>query len=65
MDLVPGEWTRIKILVSGQSARLYVNGAEQPTLIVNDLKQPVSMGGVALWVGPGTIAHFTSLKITP
>jgi hypothetical protein len=65
VDLVPSEWTKIKIQVSGQSARLYVNGAEQPTLIVNDLKQPVSMGGVALWVGPGTIAHFRSLKITP
>jgi hypothetical protein len=49
--------------VSGRSARLYINGAEQPTLIVNDLKQPIAKGAVALWVGPGTIAHFAHLKI--
>lgn len=63
-DLVPGQWTKLKIQVAGQSARLYVNGAEQPTLIVSDLKQPSSEGGIALWVGPGTIAHFSDLKVT-
>jgi catechol 2,3-dioxygenase-like lactoylglutathione lyase family enzyme len=45
-------------------ARLYVNAAERPTLIVNDLKQPVSSGAIALWVGQGTIAHFADLRIT-
>jgi hypothetical protein len=65
VDLVPGQWTRIKIQVAGQTARLYVNGADQPALIVNDLKQPLTKGGIALWVGPGTIAHFADLKIAP
>jgi hypothetical protein len=60
----PGQWTKVKIQVAGQTARLYVNGTEQPTLIVNDLKQSLTGGGIALWVGPGTIAHFTDLKIT-
>jgi hypothetical protein len=50
------------IQVSGTSARLYVNGAEQPTLIVNDLKQPPVPGAIALWVGPGTIANFSDLE---
>jgi hypothetical protein len=63
VDLLPGEWTHIKIQVAGTSARLYVNGAEQPTLIVKDLKQPPMKGAIALWVGPGTIAHFSNLKI--
>lgn len=65
VDLVPGEWTQIKIQVSGQTARLYVNGADLPALIVNDLKQPLTEGAIALWVGPGTIAHFAGLKVTP
>jgi hypothetical protein len=65
VDLVPGQWTHVKIEVSGTSARLFVNRAEQPTLIVNDLKQPPAKGSIALWVGPGTIAHFTSLKTAP
>jgi hypothetical protein len=38
VDLVPGEWTKIKIDVSGAKAQLYVNGALQPVLVVNDLK---------------------------
>ena len=65
VDVVPGQWTEFKIHVSGKTAKLYVNGAEQPTLIVNDLKKPPSNGGVALWVGQGTIAHFADLRITP
>jgi hypothetical protein len=56
---------QVKIQVAGSRARLYVNGAEQPVLIVNDLKQPSAKGSIALWVGRGTIAHFSDLKVTP
>lgn len=65
VDLVSGEWTKVKIEVRGEKARLYVNGAGQPTLIVNDLKQGSSKGSVALWVGTGTVAHFSNLRISP
>ncbi|HKV47194.1 MAG TPA: family 16 glycoside hydrolase [Candidatus Acidoferrales bacterium] len=65
VDLVPGEWTHVKIQVSGTRARLYVNGSAQPVLVVNDLKQPMAKGSIALWVGPGTIAHFANLKVGP
>ena len=64
VDLVPGEWIKIKIDVRGDKAQLYVHGAEQPTLIVNDLKHGVSEGALALWVGPGTVAHFSNWKVT-
>ena len=64
-DLVPGQWTQMKIQVAGSHARLYVNGAEQPTLMVNDLKQSPVNGAIALWIGPGSIAHFADLKVTP
>ncbi len=64
VDLVAGQWTKVRIQVSGTSARLYVNGADQPTLIVNDLKQPPVKGALALWVGPDTIAHFSGLKVS-
>ena len=65
VDLVPGQWTQVKIQVAGSSARLFVNGVAQPVLIVNDLKQPPANGSVGLWVGPGTVAHFADLKLTP
>ena len=64
VDLQPGVWTKYKIEVDGRKARLYVNGAEQPCLIVNDLKLEPAQGGVALWVGPGTEGYFSNLKIT-
>lgn len=64
VDLQPGVWTKYKIEVEGRKARLYVHGAEQPSLIVNDLKLDPREGGVALWVGPGTEGYFSNLKIT-
>jgi hypothetical protein len=64
VDLQPGVWTKYRIEVEGRNARLYVNGAEQPCLIVNDLKLEPRQGGVALWVGPGTEGYFSNLKIT-
>jgi hypothetical protein len=64
VDLVPGDWTKVKIDVRGDKAQLYMHGSEQPTLIVNDLKHGVTKGSIALWVGPGTVAHFSNLKVT-
>jgi hypothetical protein len=63
-DLAPAEWTRVKVEVRGVKARLYVHGAAQPALIVNDLKHGVSKGAVGLWIGPGTEAHFANVRIT-
>jgi len=66
VDLVPGEWTKIRIEVRGDRARLYVHDSSQPTLVVNDVKSGVhAKGAVALWLDVGTIAHFRSLVVTP
>jgi hypothetical protein len=66
VDLQPGAWTRVRIEVRGERARLYVHGNEQPTLVVNDVKTGASAkGAVALWLGPGTIAHFRNLSVRP
>ena len=66
VDLTPGVWTKIKIEVLGQRARLYVHGQEQPTLIVNDLKSGAQgKGAVALWIDQGTVAHFRNLTVGP
>ena len=64
VDLEPGVWTKVRITVEGTKARLFVHGAAQPCLIVNDLKLGDSEGAVALWVGPGTEGYFAGLKIT-
>jgi len=63
VDLEPGAWTRVRITVEGTKARLYVHGAPQPCLIVNDLKLGDANGGVLLWIGPGTEGYFTGLQV--
>ena len=63
VDIVSGEWTRVKIEVRGDKARLYVNNSPQPVLVVNDLKHGQSQGKIALWVGNGTVAHFSNLRV--
>lgn len=64
VDLVPGEWTKLKIEVRGNKALLYVHDAPQPVLVVNDLKQGQSQGQIALQIGPGTVAHFANLRLS-
>lgn len=65
VDIVPDEWIQVKITVEGEKARLYVNGAEQPTLVINDVKSGAAASGkVALWIEGSTIGRFRNLKIT-
>jgi hypothetical protein len=64
-DLQPGVWTRMRVKVTGTRAELYVNGAEQPTLIVRDLKHGAVGGGIALWAHRTTLAYFRNLVVTP
>ena len=62
-DMEPGKWIKYRLVVKGTKAFLYLNENSQPSLIVNDLKLGSSTGSVGFWIGPGTIAHFSNLKI--
>jgi hypothetical protein len=61
-DMEAGTWTAMKIEVEGTKARLYVNGASQPCLIVNDIKHGVRPGKVALWAHVETDAYFGEIR---
>jgi hypothetical protein len=54
----------MKIVVSGTTARLYVNGAAQPCLVVNDLKHGDGAGRIALWAHVETDAHFGAITVS-
>lgn len=63
-DMQAGEWTHLKVEVTDAQAKFYVNNAEQPTLIVNDLKLGKdAKGGIGLWVDTGTEGYFSNLKV--
>ena len=54
----------MRIEVDGTKARLYVNGATQPCLVVNALKLGESRGK-ALWARISTEAYFSNLRVEP
>jgi hypothetical protein len=65
VDLVPGAWARLRIELAGAQARIFVHDAEQPTLIVKDLKHgPDARGGIGLFIDRGTEAFFRDLTLT-
>jgi hypothetical protein len=63
VDLEPGAWVHLKIEVAGAKARLFVNRAPQPVLIVNDLKTGATEGAIALWSHTTTNGYFANLKV--
>ena len=65
VDLEAGAWTKLKIAVSGTTARLYVNGANQPCLVVKDLKLGEVGGTIALWAHSTTDVYFSDLSVSP
>lgn len=63
-DMEAGAWTAMKIEVSGTTARLYVNGAPEPCLVVSDLKHGERAGRIALWAHVETDAYFGPIAVT-
>ena len=64
-DMEPGVWVHLRVEVDGTKARLFINGAKQPTLIVNDLKLGDTHGAIALWSHTYTDGYFANLRVTP
>lgn len=58
------EWFRAKIVIEKPKVRVYVNGAKEQSLVVEELSDRKG-GGIGLWIGPGHGGHFANLTITP
>ena len=63
-DLEPEAWIRMKIEVAGRQAKLYVNSAPRPVLVVDGLKGEDLTGGIGLWAGGGQESYFSNVRIT-
>jgi len=61
-DMGAGEWIKMRIEVRGKKARLFLDDAAQPVLVICDLTE--EHGKIALWVGTDTVAHFANLRVT-
>ncbi len=63
-DMGLNEWTKLRIVVKGNQANLFLNNNTQPSLIVNDLKHGANISGaIGLFVDVGTEGYFSDLKI--
>lgn len=63
-DMGLDEWIKIKIIVKGKQAKLFLNDNKQPSLVVNDLKLGENIsGGLGLFVDVGTEGYFKDLKV--
>ena len=62
-DLSLETWTHLRIEVKGRSAKLYLNGSEKPSLVVDGLKGEDLRGSVALWPYAGEEAYFSNVHI--
>ena len=63
-DMELNSWIRMKIEVEGRQAKLYVNSAPRPVLVVDGLKGEDLKGGVGLWPSGGQENYFSNVRIT-
>jgi hypothetical protein len=64
-ELAMETWTKVRIEVSGRSAKLYLNGSQKPSLVVDGLKGEDLHGAVGLWGFTDEEAYFSNVRITP
>ncbi len=60
----PSEWLHVRIEVAHPKVSVFVNGAAEPDLVVNQLSDRKT-GWVGFWVGNGSDGEFANLKLTP
>jgi len=61
-DILPDRWIHLKMEVFGRQARVFLDDAEQPALVITDLKHGVSKGTIGLMGPKDGTAHFSNFK---
>jgi hypothetical protein len=63
-ELPLNRWLHVKVVVSGYTARLFVDGAANPQLTVTSLRRPWTRGMIGLWSFLGG-ANFSNVIVSP
>ena len=63
-ELPLNRWLHVKLVVSGYTARLFVDGAATPQLTVTSLRRPWTRGMIGLWSFLGG-ANFSNVIVSP
>jgi hypothetical protein len=56
------QWIHVKLEVSGSQARVFLDGAAKPSLVVHDMKHGRSKGAIGLSGPPNGLAHFANFQ---
>ena len=56
------EWFHVRVVVARPKIEVFVNGAAEPCLIVEELG-PRTHGSIGVWVGNGSGGHFANLRV--
>jgi len=59
------EWMRVKIVVAGSQAEVYIMDLETPALFIPELKRAPAAGQVGLSAGDFAPAHYSNYSFTP
>jgi sugar lactone lactonase YvrE len=59
-DILPDRWIHLRMEVFGKQARVFLDDAEQPALVITDLKHGVSKGTVGLMGPKDKTAYFSN-----
>jgi len=62
IDILPNQWTHLKIEVLGKQARIFWGETKQPALVVTDLKHGVSKGRLGVLGPRNKTAYFSNFK---
>src|SRR5262249_11065365 len=63
-ELPLNRWVHVKLVASGYTARLFVDGAANPQLTVTSLRRPWTRGMIGLWSFLGG-ANFSNVIVSP
>ncbi len=56
-------WVHIKLEVAGTQARVFLDHAESPALVINELKHGLGKGGIGLTGPAAPLAHFANFSL--
>jgi len=56
------QWIHLKMEVLGRQARVYLNNAERPALVIHDLKHGISKGTIGLMGPRNKTAYFSNFR---
>jgi hypothetical protein len=56
------EWFHVRVVVERPKIEVFVNGAAEPCLVVEELS-PRTHGSVGVWVGNGSGGYFANLRV--